>query len=79
LHFQIARKVSFHVPIVGPLKENPILFGIPNIDDESDRVILIEQGKIGLDLPILLPHPRNNMTKTAPLEQIVLDKILAVH
>jgi len=26
-----------------------------------------------------LPHPRNNMTKTAPLEQIVLDKILAVH
>ena len=45
----------------------------------ADRVILIEQGKIGLDLPILLPHPRNNMTKTAPLEQIVLDKILAVH
>lgn len=45
----------------------------------ADRVILIERGKIGLDLPILLPHPRNNMTKTAPLEQIVLDKILAVH
>ena len=45
----------------------------------ADRVILIEQGKIGLDLPILLPHPRNNMTKTAPFEQIVLDKILAVH
>lgn len=45
----------------------------------ADRVILIEEGHIGLDLPIKLPHPRNNVTKTAPLEQIVLDKILAVH
>jgi hypothetical protein len=41
LRSQIARKVSFHVPIVGPLKENPILFDTPNIDDEFDKVISV--------------------------------------
>ncbi|WP_037585419.1 ATP-binding cassette domain-containing protein [Stenoxybacter acetivorans] len=43
----------------------------------ANRVLLIEGGKIDLDVPIRLPHPRINVvTETAPLEQMILDRIL---
>ena len=42
----------------------------------AGRVILLEAGQIDLDLPVPLPHPRHNVTETAPLEQQVLARIL---
>ncbi len=42
----------------------------------AGRVILLEGGQIDLDLPVRLPHPRRNVTETAPLEQQVLARIL---
>lgn len=43
----------------------------------ADRVIVIEEGKIALDLPITLPHPRNeSSTAFAELKLRILDRIL---
>lgn len=43
----------------------------------ADRVLLVEEGRIGLDLMIDLPHPRRRgSAKLADLEASVLDRIL---
>ncbi len=45
----------------------------------ADRVILIEDGRIGLDLPIDLPRPRHRGdARLAALEAQVLDRVLAL-
>ncbi|MDH0118435.1 aliphatic sulfonates ABC transporter ATP-binding protein [Stutzerimonas stutzeri] len=45
----------------------------------ADRVILIEDGRIGLDLPIDLPRPRHRVdARLAALEAQVLDRVLAL-
>lgn len=45
----------------------------------ADRVILIEDGRIGLDLPIGLPRPRHRGdARLAALEAQVLDRVLAL-
>ncbi len=45
----------------------------------ADRVILIEDGRIGLDLPIDLPRPRHcGDARLAALEAQVLDRVLAL-
>ncbi len=45
----------------------------------ADRVILIEDGRIGLDLPIDLPRPRHRGdAHLAALEARVLDRVLAL-
>jgi sulfonate transport system ATP-binding protein len=45
----------------------------------ADRVILIEDGRIGLDLPIDLPRPRHRGdARLAALESQVLDRVLAL-
>ncbi|WP_374442253.1 aliphatic sulfonates ABC transporter ATP-binding protein [Pseudomonas panipatensis] len=45
----------------------------------ADRVILIEDGEIGLDLPIDLPRPRSRgSARLAALEAEVLDRVLAL-
>ena len=45
----------------------------------ADRVILIEDGRIGLDLPIDLPRPRHRGdAHLAALEAQVLDRVLAL-
>ena len=45
----------------------------------ADRVILIEDGRIGLDLPIDLPRPRyRGDARLAALEAQVLDRVLAL-
>lgn len=44
----------------------------------ADRVIVLEQGRVGLDLPILLGRPREaSSTAAATLEQRILQQILA--
>ncbi|MEE4462311.1 aliphatic sulfonates ABC transporter ATP-binding protein [Azotobacter chroococcum] len=44
----------------------------------ADRVILIEEGRIGLDLPVDLPRPRNRgSARLAALEAEVLERVLA--
>lgn len=44
----------------------------------ADRVILIEEGRIGLDLTIDLPRPRRKGSrKLAELEAEVLDRVLS--
>lgn len=44
----------------------------------ADRVILIEEGRIGLDLPIALPRPRARASAVlAALEAQVLERVLA--
>lgn len=43
----------------------------------ADRVLLIENGQIGLDLPISLPRPRQRgSAEFAKLEAIILDQVL---
>lgn len=42
----------------------------------AQRVLLIEAGRIALDTPIDLPHPRNSIAATAPIEQRILNRIL---
>lgn len=43
----------------------------------ADRVILIEEGRIGLDLPVDLPRPRNRgSVRLAALEAEVLERVL---
>jgi len=45
----------------------------------ADRVILIEDGRIGMDLPIDLPRPRHRGdARLAALEAQVLDRVLAL-
>lgn len=45
----------------------------------ADRVILIEDGRIGLDLPVHLPRPRRHgSAEQAALEAQVLNRVLAV-
>lgn len=45
----------------------------------ADRVILIEDGRIGLDLPVGLPRPRHRGdAHLAALEAQVLDRVLAL-
>lgn len=45
----------------------------------ADRVILIEDGQVGLDLPVDLPRPRaRGSHQLASLEKQVLDRVLAV-
>ncbi|WNW12866.1 aliphatic sulfonates ABC transporter ATP-binding protein [Pseudomonas sp. DTU_2021_1001937_2_SI_NGA_ILE_001] len=45
----------------------------------ADRVILIEEGRIGLDLPVDLPRPRaRGSQRLAALESQVLDRVLAL-
>lgn len=44
----------------------------------ADRVILIEEGRIGLDLTIDLPRPRRKgSARLAELEAEVLDRVLS--
>jgi sulfonate transport system ATP-binding protein len=44
----------------------------------ADRVILIEEGRIGLDLTVDLPRPRRKgSVKLAELEAEVLDRVLS--
>ena len=44
----------------------------------ADRVILIEDGEIGLDLPVELPRPRSRgSARLAALEAEVLNRVLA--
>ena len=42
----------------------------------AERVVLIEQGQIDLDIPIRLPYPRTQLTEVAHIEQRILDRIL---
>ena len=43
----------------------------------ADRVLLIEEGKIGLDLAIDLPHPRRlGSVRLAELEAEVLNRVM---
>jgi sulfonate transport system ATP-binding protein len=42
----------------------------------ADRVVLIESGKIGLDLPVSLQRPRTHGAAFAALEQRVLNRVL---
>lgn len=45
----------------------------------ADRVILIEEGRIGLDLPVDIPRPRNRgAAALAALEARVLNRVLAL-
>ncbi|MNQ88489.1 Aliphatic sulfonates import ATP-binding protein SsuB [compost metagenome] len=45
----------------------------------ADRVILIEDGQIGLDLPVLLARPRPRASAAlAALEARVLERVLAL-
>lgn len=45
----------------------------------ADRVILIEEGRIGLDLIIDIPHPRNRgAAALAVVEEQVLNRVLAL-
>jgi sulfonate transport system ATP-binding protein len=44
----------------------------------ADRVVLIEDGRIALDLPVPLPRPRRRGDPTfAALEETILDRVLA--
>ncbi|WP_083484872.1 ATP-binding cassette domain-containing protein [Paenibacillus ihumii] len=43
----------------------------------ADRVILIEEGQIALDLRIALARPRNRDAGFAHFEQVILDRVLA--
>jgi len=43
----------------------------------ADRILLIEDGKIGLDLEVDLPRPRRTSAELARIEEQVLQKILA--
>ncbi len=43
----------------------------------ADRVLLIEDGRIGLDLRVDLPRPRRAGADLAELERVILDRILA--
>ncbi|MNV76562.1 Aliphatic sulfonates import ATP-binding protein SsuB [compost metagenome] len=42
----------------------------------ADRVILIEEGQIALDVKITLPRPRVRDSGFAYFEQLILDRIL---
>jgi sulfonate transport system ATP-binding protein len=42
----------------------------------ADRVILIEEGRIGLDVPITLARPRERDSGFAHFEQRILDRVL---
>ncbi|MNN51988.1 Aliphatic sulfonates import ATP-binding protein SsuB [compost metagenome] len=45
----------------------------------ADRVILIEEGEVGLDLPVDLARPRSRgSARLAALEAEVLDRVLAL-
>lgn len=44
----------------------------------ADRVLLIEQGRLALDLRIDLPRPRTRNAAFAALEQRLLDRVLQV-
>ncbi|GAB3395099.1 hypothetical protein GCM10027514_42050 [Azotobacter armeniacus] len=45
----------------------------------ADRVILIEEGRIGLDLPVELPRPRSRgSARLAVLEAEVLERVLTL-
>lgn len=44
----------------------------------AGRVILIDNGMVDMDEPILLPHPRNQVSDIAHLEHKVLDRILSL-
>ncbi|MNJ73379.1 Aliphatic sulfonates import ATP-binding protein SsuB [compost metagenome] len=43
----------------------------------ADRVILIEDGQIALDLQVTLARPRNRDAGFAHFEQIILNRVLA--
>ncbi|MEW7001532.1 ATP-binding cassette domain-containing protein [Serratia ureilytica] len=43
----------------------------------ADRVILIEEGRIGLDLTLDLPRPRQGSARLAELEAEVLERVLS--
>ena len=43
----------------------------------ADRVLLIEDGQLALDLPIDLPRPRRRDATFASLEQRLLDRVLS--
>ena len=42
----------------------------------ADRILLIEDGRIGLDLAVDLPRPRQPSPELAAVERTVLDRIL---
>ncbi|MBN3860452.1 ATP-binding cassette domain-containing protein [Neisseriaceae bacterium PsAf] len=42
----------------------------------ANRVIVLEHGNIGLDLPIPMARPRKDLAEIAHYEQIILDKIM---
>lgn len=42
----------------------------------ADRVVVIEEGKIGLDLKITLPRPRERDSGFAHFEKLILDRLL---
>ncbi|MDQ0189589.1 ABC transporter ATP-binding protein [Alicyclobacillus cycloheptanicus] len=42
----------------------------------ADRVVLIDQGQIALDLPVTLPRPRERNQQFVRLERLVLDRIM---
>ncbi len=43
----------------------------------ADRILLIEDGRIGLDLPVNLPRPRQPGPELSAIERIVLDRIFS--
>ncbi|MEN1322139.1 hypothetical protein AAIH61_35955, partial [Pseudomonas aeruginosa] len=46
-------------------------------DDLTDRVLLIEEGKIGLDLTVDIPRPRRlGSVRLAELEAEVLQRVM---
>ncbi|WP_019533765.1 ATP-binding cassette domain-containing protein [Paenibacillus ginsengihumi] len=42
----------------------------------ADRVILIEEGAVALDVPVALPRPRQRDHRFARLEQLILDRVM---
>jgi sulfonate transport system ATP-binding protein len=42
----------------------------------ADRVLLIDQGRLALDLPIALPRPRRRNAEFAEIEQTLLERVL---
>ncbi len=42
----------------------------------ADRILLIEDGRIGMDVRVDLPRPRRNGAALAEVEQAILDRIL---
>ena len=42
----------------------------------AQRVILIEQGQVDVDVPVHLPYPRTQLTEVVHIEQRILERIL---